>query len=103
MKQLDQFRSWSGLDRTSGWLNKYTVAVAIFFVWMMFFDKHNMLVQYQLHHKAEMLKEQITTDEENLQLAREQLEMIETRREEYARETHRMHAPDEEIFIVTHK
>ena len=100
MKTNSQFRQWLDIARGAGWVNKYTIALFVFLVWMLFFDKHNMIVQWQLHHKANVLREQIETENEKLAAARQELEILQTQEERYAREKYRMHKPDEEVFVI---
>ena len=100
---MGQFQHWLTKVRSSGWLNKYTVALSVFLVWMMFFDKHNMIVQFQLHAKADRLQQQIEHDRAKLEAARAELEIIEKHQEEYARRKYRMHKPDEDVFVVKRK
>ena len=100
MKTISQFRLWLDGIKLSWWLNKYTVTLSIFFVWMMFFDQHNVLVQYRLNHTSNELKEQITRDRQLLKEAQDELYVLETYPERYAREKYLMHKSDEEVFVV---
>jgi cell division protein FtsB len=100
MKTNSQFQQWLDIARSAGWINKYTIALLVFLVWMLFFDKHNMIVQWQLHSKASDLREQIETDNERLAISRHELEILRTQEERYAREMYRMHKPDEEVFVI---
>ena len=86
------------------WLkNKYVLTIAVFAIWMLFFDQNNMVDRIkmsseirQLEEDREYYREQIrkdstrlnelTTDQENL--------------EKYAREQFLMKKPDEDIFVV---
>jgi len=103
MKTNSQFRQWLEMARGVGKLNKYTIALSIFLVWMLFFDKHNMIVQWQLHRQAGDLKEQIREDQERLVAARNEMDILLNQEERYAREKYKMHKPDEEVFVITHK
>lgn len=100
MKTFSQFRLWLDEIKLSSWLNKYTVTLLVFFIWMMFFDKHNMLVQYQLHQTSSKLKSQILEDKQLLSEAKEELYVLQTHQLQYAREKYLMHKPDEEVFVV---
>ena len=103
MKTNSQFRQWLDMARGAGWINKYTIALSVFLVWMLFFDKHNMIVQWQLHSKAGDLREQIETDKQELADARHEMGILEHQEERYARERYRMHKPDEEVFVISHE
>jgi len=100
MKSISQFRLWLDGIKLSWWLNKYAVALSVFFIWMMFFDQHNVIVQYRLNHTSNELKEQITLDKKLLKEARDELYVLETYPERYAREKYLMHKSDEEVFVV---
>ena len=103
MKMMRDFHVWLDKAKGAGWVNKFTIAACVFLVWMMFFDKHNMMVQFELRKRASVLKEQIATDKVNLQAARDELKIIKEEQELYARKKYKMHKPDEEVFVVTHK
>ena len=67
---------------------------------MLFFDKHNMIVQYRLKHALNEMEQEVdryAMDFEATQLERLELE---TDHERYAREKYFMHKPDEEVFVV---
>ncbi len=103
MKTNSQFRQWLDMARGAGWINKYTIALSVFLVWMLFFDKHNMIVQWQLHSRANALRQQIRIDEQKLADGRRELDILENQEERYAREKYRMHKPDEEVFVISHE
>ena len=69
MKTIALIRSYFGRVQQSGWFNKYTISLAIFFIWMLFFDKHNLIVQYRLSHNLKKLERQIEQDQALLQEA----------------------------------
>ena len=100
MKTISQFRLWLDGIKLSWWLNKYTAALSVFFVWMMFFDQHNMVVLYRLNHTSNGLKEQIEQDKQMLKEAQDELYVLRNFPEKYARETYLMHKPDEVVFVV---
>ncbi len=100
MKTISQFRLWLDGIKLSWWLNKYTVALSVFFVWMLFFDQHNMIVQYRLNHTSNTLKQQITQDRHLLKEAEEELYVLRNFPEKYAREQYLMHKSDEVVFVV---
>ncbi|HMT30232.1 MAG TPA: septum formation initiator family protein [Bacteroidia bacterium] len=86
------------------WLkNKYIITMIVFVVWMIFFDRNDLISQYSYRQelkKLEIDKEyyikeieenkkntfELTSDPENL--------------EKFARETYRMKKDDEDIFMV---
>ena len=100
MKTISHFRLWLDGIKLSWWLNKYTVTLSVFFVWMLFFDQHNMIVQYRLNRTSSDLKEQIAQDLQLLKEAKEELYVLRNFPEKYAREQYLMHKPDEVVFVV---
>jgi cell division protein DivIC len=100
MKTISQFSLWLDGIKLSQWLNKYTVTLSVFFIWMMFFDQHNMIVQYRLNRTSTQLKENIMSDMKLLKEAKDELYVLETSPERYAREKYLMHKSDEEVFVV---
>ncbi|RLD22693.1 MAG: hypothetical protein DRI69_00535 [Bacteroidetes bacterium] len=100
MKTISQLRSWLDGIKLSRWLNKYTVTLSVFFVWMMFFDQHNMIMQYRLNHTTSKLKQQIAQDRQLLKEAQDELYVLKNSPEKYARERYLMHKPDEVVFVV---
>ncbi len=100
MKTVALARSWFDTLRRSRWFNKYSIALSIFFIWMLFFDKHNMIVQYRLSDTLNSLEHQIDADQALLDQAYTEKEMLEKETEKYAREKYHMHRPDEDVYIV---
>ena len=83
--------------------NKYIVTTVVFFVWILVFDKNNLLSQIELVKKLHQLKEdqkyyelQIKQDEKDIQ---ELLTNPETL-EKFAREKYLMKRDSEDIFLI---
>jgi cell division protein FtsB len=86
------------------WLkNKYVLTIAVFAIWMLFFDQYNMVDRIKMSSEIKQLQEdreyyleqikkdsarlhELTTDRENL--------------EKYAREQFLMKKPNEDVFVV---
>ena len=86
------------------WLkNKYVLTIAVFAVWMLFFDQNNMVDRIKMTSEIRQLEadrefyleqikrdsarlDELTTDKENL--------------EKYAREQFLMKKPNEDVFVV---
>ena len=83
--------------------NKYVITIAVFAVWMLFFDQNNVLDRMKMRREIKQLEterayylqqiekdstryHELTTDKENL--------------EKYAREQFLMKKPDEDVFVV---
>jgi cell division protein FtsB len=82
--------------------NRYAMTFAIFSVWMLFFDEHNMINQielraelYQLESDKSYYQAEIITIKEDLN----ELLSDNSKLEKFAREKYFMKKPNEEIFI----
>ena len=82
------------------YVNKYSITLACFVIWISFIDKHNLLTQYRLKtiiYEMEDEKEKYR----NLYLeAVDEQKLLEKDQERYAREKYFMHKENEEIFII---
>jgi len=84
----------------SRWINKYSISFFLFFAWLLFFDKHNLMTQWQLRktvHELEQSKEEF---DDMLVTARLEKEHLEQNKERYAREKYYMHKADEDVYII---
>ncbi|MDX1406769.1 MAG: septum formation initiator family protein [Saprospiraceae bacterium] len=100
MKTLSLIRMWFARLRQTRWLSKYTIAFSIFLVWMIFFDKHNLIVQYRLQQTLNQMEKQVDRYAEELAAAEREQRELEMYNERYAREKYFMHKPDEEVFVI---
>ena len=84
-------------------LNKYVIAICLFLVWMVFFDKTSFLVINELNGEINKYEEQLdyykTEYEKNDQFYKK-LMNNKSEKEKYARENYFMKKPNEEIFIL---
>ena len=83
--------------------NKYFISVAVIIVWVCFFDKNDLLSQYQLSQKLKQLR----TEEKYYQdeIEKNKNDMNELRNnpaslEKFAREKYLMKKDNEEIFVI---
>lgn len=83
--------------------NKYILTIVVFFVWLTFFDRYNMvdMLEYsskisEMKSEVEYYKAKIKEDSTRIQELTSNNENL----EKYAREQYLMKKPDEEIFIV---
>ncbi len=100
MKTTDVLKERFERISRSGFLNKYVISLVVFGIWMLFFDQHNMIVQYKLSHTIKSYQTQIDKHNEDARNARMEIEKIEKSATEYAREKYGMHAEDEDVFII---
>jgi cell division protein DivIC len=99
MKKLIQLRQAIASIMAAGWLNKYSVSVSLFVVWMMFFDRHNFFTQWSLQNTVQTLESSIEDYQEQLAKAEAAHEDLMNNKEKFAREKYLMHRPDEDIFL----
>jgi cell division protein DivIC len=84
-------------------LNKYFISVLAVIIWVAFFDKNDLMSQYQLRQKlAQLRTEQKYYRDE---IAKSKNDMIELRTnpanlEKFAREKYQMKKDNEEIFVI---
>lgn len=80
--------------------NKFVLLVLVFFVYMLFFDKHNLVTQFQLY----MTERNLERDKRNylswIEEAREARKDLEENKEKYAREKYFIQRPGEDVFII---
>ena len=99
MKQLIHLRQWIIGMIAAGWLNKYSVSIGLFVVWMLFFDKHNFFTQWQLRSSVNQLENSIEDYQRQLADTEEAHRDLMKNKEKFAREKYLMHRPDEDVFI----
>lgn len=80
--------------------NKYFLALGLFVVWMLFFDRHHLFTQLQLHNTLESLKEEKTFYEGQIKQSwQDRLEM-EQNREKFAREKYHLKKKNEDVYVI---
>ncbi len=84
-------------------INKYTLTVVAFVVWVSFFDNYSLLTQHKLSSAIEELEIQKSEYESQLQDAIVRRRNIENNREKYAREQYRMIKKGEEVIVLDKK
>ena len=92
LRILDLFRS--------RWINKYTISAFLFFAWLLFFDNHNLITQWQLRKTVNELEQSKEEFDNLLVSARLEKEDLEKNKERYAREKYFMHKADEDVYII---
>ena len=83
--------------------NKYFVAAAAFVVWMLFFDKNDVLSQYEYRHEVKDLRvEKDFYQKETAQVKKDLNELSTNLKsaEKFAREKYFMKKENEDIFMI---
>lgn len=83
--------------------NKYLIALLVVAVWLLFFDKNNLMQQwrlqkelYDLQRDKEYYLEEIASDSTKLRMLIDDPDAM----ERYARETYLMKRENEDIYII---
>lgn len=83
--------------------NKYFLAVVAFAVWMLFFDKNDMLSQYEYRselNKLQQEKDFYTKETASVKKDLKELESDLKTAEKFAREKYFMKKDNEEVFVI---
>ncbi|WP_342329389.1 septum formation initiator family protein [Pedobacter sp. FW305-3-2-15-E-R2A2] len=83
--------------------NKYFLSVAAFIVWMLFFDKNDMLSQYEFRSEVNKLQEEKDFYERETATVKKDLNELNTNlntAEKFAREKYFMKRDNEDVFVI---
>ena len=87
------------------WLkNKYFLAGSFFIVWMLCFDRNDVLTQFERFRHSRELKKQEARQAQLITDTRKELDLLKTNAqtiEKYAREKYMMKKDNEDLFIVS--
>lgn len=93
-------QKWQKLPR---WIkNKYTVSAVVFFVYLLFFDSHDLISQLQLKAELNEVEKTKAYYKEEIKITQIDLEELLTNNEQlerFAREKYLMKKDDEDIFV----
>jgi len=89
------------------WLkNKYVITVVAFAVWMVFFDRNDLISQYSYRQQLEKLEEDKDYYFEEIELNKKNTHELMSNPdnlEKFAREKYLMKKENEEIFLIVRK
>jgi cell division protein DivIC len=80
--------------------NKYFVITTIFVAWMVFFDKHDILTQWQLQQTLNKMEEDREYYKTKIREAHEDQVDIRNNKEKFAREKYYLQKSNEDVFIM---
>jgi len=86
--------------RGKTFVNKYTLVIFAFFIWLSFFDRYNLINQYMLSANVRQLEEQNADYEDLLSKALIERETINQDIEKYGREKYYFHKKNEEVILI---
>lgn len=83
--------------------NKYFLSTAAFVVWMLFFDKNDMLSQYEYRTEVHKLQQEKDFYEKETAQVKKDLDELSTNlntAEKFAREKYFMKKDNEDVFVI---
>ena len=86
--------------------NKYFLATAAFILWMLFFDKNDMMSQYEYRSQANKLQEEKEYFEKETAQVKTDLDELNTNlntAEKFAREKYFMKKDNEDLYVIIHE
>jgi cell division protein FtsB len=84
--------------------NKYFTATMLFFVWICFFDRNDIISEAKLIYKINKLKTERTYFQKQTDIATEELKELQTdpaSLEKFAREKYLMKKDNEDVYVIT--
>lgn len=82
------------------WLNRYTIVIVLFAVWLSFFDKFSLVTQYRLGRTLSELEDKKADYEDQLEVAIKEKQVLKENMEKYAREKYLMHKDNEQVIVI---
>jgi cell division protein FtsB len=80
--------------------NRYIFVLAVFFFWMIFIDKHDVITQWRLQHTLDKLQKDKAYYSKKIQEAERERKNLEKNGEQYGRERYYMKEEGEDVFII---
>ncbi|HMQ46539.1 MAG TPA: septum formation initiator family protein [Saprospiraceae bacterium] len=80
--------------------NRYFLVLVLFFAWMIFFDRHDFLTQWQLNRSVNRLEKEKEELSGQIKEAKQERLDLEVHKEKFAREQYYMKKNNEEVFII---
>lgn len=87
------------------WLiNRYTIVLFLFIIWMLFFDENSFLNHNEFNHELNKLKKQKKYYKEEIKADKELIQKLNNKEqlETFAREKYHMKKENEDIFIINY-
>lgn len=83
--------------------NRYFLVLALFFAWMIFFDRHDIITQWRLQRTVNKLEADKEFYSEKIEEAEQERLDLDINDEKFAREQYYMKKSDEDVFIIIEK
>ena len=83
-------------------INKYAIALLVFALLFMFFGDHSLIQYLKRAKKMRALEAELVQTQQDIEQAEAIMRVLDNvdSLERFAREQYRMHAPNEDVFIV---
>ena len=83
-------------------INKYAIALFVFALLFMFFGDHSLIQYLKRAKKMRALEAELVQTQQDIEQAEAVMRVLDNADslERFAREQYRMHAPNEDVFIV---
>lgn len=97
---MEEQKKWQKLRKYL--INKYAITLYIFALLLLFMGENSLIQYIQRAKKIRAVEEQLATTKENTLEAQSVLQTLDNTDslERFAREHYRMHAPNEDVYIV---
>ncbi len=93
-----------GLKRTlKPFRNRFFLILLLFFGWLVFFDKHDILTQIKLQRTVNQLENDKVEYRAKIKQAQQERLDLEQNKEKFAREQYYMKKSDEDVFVIEKK
>lgn len=80
--------------------NRYFLVLVAFFGWMVFFDKHDFITQWQLKRSVDKLEQDKAYYSRKIEKAEKEFQDLQDNREKFAREKYYLQRSNEDVFII---
>jgi cell division protein FtsB len=80
--------------------NRYILVIIGFMVWMLVFDKHDVLTQVKLQSTVNKMRQDREMYKEKIEEAKQERLDLEVNKEQFAREQYYMKKRGEDVFII---
>lgn len=80
--------------------NKFAFVAVLFFIWMAFFDKHNLFTQMSLQNTIDKMEGDRNFYSEKIQEAKEDRINLIKNAEKFVRERYYMSKSNEDVFVI---
>ncbi len=94
-------KTYFDFSKKSKFLNRYTLTIFAFIIWIVFLDsKHSLVKQYKLNRQITELKQSKKEYQNKLEVARAEYADLTSNQEKYAREKYFISKEGEDVYII---